>query len=294
MSTTTLEIPSRPVELPYRYEFETHELSAIKECCDEHGFAIVKRVLTPEHVEELKQSIRDVLDPEDNLELAKTRVSTNFIELSPPLWKLFENEAWLKVQQVLHETDQLTVHRTAAILKNTGTPGMMWHTDWAAPVDAPQRVDQVLNSTEAPAGMWFYLTGNHPRTGGLAVIADSHRPDWPGPEGFELTPDRRYFYPVGHEHTTYSGKDVPGLVPLFTDPVDMIAFSSRTYHGVYDHQGEEARLSCAIILRGDREPFEVPWELPESARRLKEEAPAYLRPYLEHYTGLDRTWKPSS
>jgi ectoine hydroxylase-related dioxygenase (phytanoyl-CoA dioxygenase family) len=205
---------------------------------------------------------------------------------------MFLNANWLKIQQALHGTDQLTVHRTAAILKNTGTPGMMWHTDWAMPVNQPQKVDQVLNATEAPAGMWFYLTGNHPRTGGLAVIADSHRPDWPGPEGFELTPDRKYFYPKGHEHITYSGKNVPGLVPLFTDPGDMIVFSSRTYHGVYDHQGDEARLSCAIILRDDRKPFDVPWALPESARHLKEEAPEYLQPYLEHYTSLDKTWKP--
>ena len=50
------------------------ELSAIKACHDEHGFAVVKNMLSPDYVEELKESVSQVLDPEGDLGLGETRV----------------------------------------------------------------------------------------------------------------------------------------------------------------------------------------------------------------------------
>ena len=82
----------QPANLPYQYGFEADELSAIKACHDAHGFAVVKNVLSPDYVEELKESVSQVLDPESDLGLGETRVKHAFIEYSKPLWKLLENE----------------------------------------------------------------------------------------------------------------------------------------------------------------------------------------------------------
>ena len=57
----------QPADLPYQYEFEADELTAIKACHDEHGFAVVKSVLSPDYVEELKESVSQVLNPEGDL-----------------------------------------------------------------------------------------------------------------------------------------------------------------------------------------------------------------------------------
>ena len=67
----------QPADLPYRYEFEADELSAIKVCHDEHGFAIVKNMLSPDYVEELKESVSQVLDQagDDTLPLVYHRSS---------------------------------------------------------------------------------------------------------------------------------------------------------------------------------------------------------------------------
>ena len=91
----------QPVNLPYRYEFAMDELSAIKACHDAHGFAVVKNVLSPDYVEELKESVSQVLDPESNLELGETRVKHAFIEYSKPLWKLLENEEYVNINRCL-------------------------------------------------------------------------------------------------------------------------------------------------------------------------------------------------
>ncbi len=106
------------VNLPYQYEFAPDELSAIKACHDAHGFAVVKNMLSPDYVEELKDSVGQVLDPEGNLKRGETRVKHAFIEYSKPLWKLFENENYLKINRCILETEAFTLHRSAEILKN--------------------------------------------------------------------------------------------------------------------------------------------------------------------------------
>ena len=64
---------------------------------------------------------------------------------------------------------------------------------------------------------------------------------------------------------------MPGTVPLFTEPGDLIIFAARTYHGAFPHGGDEPRLSCGFIFRPTREKLSIPWELPESAHRFMEE-----------------------
>src|SRR5690606_8521597 len=106
-------------------------------------------------VEELKQSVREVCDPQSTLAAGETRVKHAFVEYSRPLWKLLKNEKWLRIQQHFHGTDDLSLHRSAAILKNVGAPALEWHTDWCGYAPQPPRnANEVLNRSEGPSGMW--------------------------------------------------------------------------------------------------------------------------------------------
>ena len=282
----------QPVNLPYQYEFAADEPSAIKACHDAHGFAVVKDVLSPDYVKELKESVSQVLDPEGNLELGETRVKHAFIEYSKPLWKLLENEAYLNINRCILDTDALTVHRSAAILKNIESGPVMWHTDWCGFSDPPPRnANEVLNRGDWPNGMWFYLNGTHPSRAGLAVIADSHRVDWKPPDGFECTADQRSFYRTGEAPKAYDRMDVPGVVPLFTEPGDLIIFAARTYHGAFPHGGSEPRLSCGFIFRPCREKLSIPWQLPEAAQQFIEELSPKLQHFVVDYPSIDIGWK---
>src|SRR5688500_7966710 len=158
-------LPALPA---YRFEFEPHELDAIHACNEEHGFAIVKRVLKGGYVAELKESIRRTLDPKGDLAPGETRLDTSFIEHSPPLLRLLENDAFMAIQRRLLGTTRLTVHRSAGILKNAGCGVGAWHTDQslstAPPVDANDR----LNRGTGPNARWSSPEGPTRTSGGLA------------------------------------------------------------------------------------------------------------------------------
>jgi hypothetical protein len=284
------DLPDHPVALPYRYVFEPDELDGIAACNEAHGFAAVKGVLPADRVEELKASIQQVLNPDQDLQPGQGRLIHAFIERSPALERLLAHPPFMRLYAHLFGTEEMTLHRSAAILKHGGYRGVPWHTDFSW-VDPPRTYNDILNKGDWPNGMWFYLNGTHPRRAGLAVIADSHRPDWAGPEGFAFTEARSSFYPEGTEPKAYEGMDVPGMVPLFTEPGDLIVFAARTYHAAYPHTGDEMRMSCALICRPGRTPYPVPWPLPESARRFAASLPETLRPYVEYYPGIDLSWK---
>jgi hypothetical protein len=102
--------------------------------------------------------------------------------------------------------------------------------------------DSWINSSETRRGhgCWFYLNGSHPRRGGVCVIADSHRPGWTGPEGFEFTSQElkkgiggRSFRRPGAADQIYNSFDVPGCVPIVAGPGDMIVWVPRTYHAAF-------------------------------------------------------------
>ena len=272
--------------------FDADELDAVKACHDEHGFAVVRGVIGDAFVEELKDSVRDVLDPMDDLGPGETRVQHAFIEYSNCLWRLLDNGPFMETHRRLCGTDELTLNRSAAILKNVGAPAVRWHTDWHGfGLDRPQSAGDVLNSGEWPSGLWFYLNGTRPGRAGLAVVADSHRADWPGPAGFDFTDGRRRsFRRRGGAAEAYDGFDVPGVVPLFTDPGDLIVFAARTYHGAFPHAGDEPRLSVGLNLRHGRAALDPVWPVPTSAARFRAGLPSRLFPYVEHYAGFDPDW----
>ena len=70
------------------------------------------------------------------------------------------------------------------------------------------------------------LNGSQPRRGdGLAVIAaESHLPDYQPPPGWEWTGERAHsgLRRVGETGGSYTDFDIPGCVPLYAEPGDLL------------------------------------------------------------------------
>ena len=279
-------------DLGYRHEFATDELTAMDECLEAHGFAIIKDVLPDEIVEQLKQAVYDGTDPGGELKRGESRTRHCWIESGPGAWSLLEYEPFMAIHRHLIGSDQLTINRSAAIIRMPGSQPVGWHSDWGGFYQGPPKhTGHVLNSGPWPSGKWFYLTGSRPEHGGLCVIEDSHAEDWNGPEGFNLTADRGSFYPEGEEERGYVGFDIPGLVPLFTNGGDMIVFAHRTYHGAFPNRTDQVRLSCAIGFRDRNHRIDIPWEIPEEGRRFLDNLPDHLQCYTDGYSSINLEWR---
>lgn len=285
MDQSVADLPTEPVELPYRYQFEADEWPAIKACVREHGFAVMKRAIPLELVEELQQQVRDVVFPKDDLKPGDVRFKHAFMEYAPAMIKLIDDERFRAFSAFMFETEELTLHRSASIVRAPGGNGMAWHTDMSHYDGPPRGIDDILNKDHRHFSGPFYLTGSNPTEGGLAIIPDSHHMDWPGPEGFAFTENRKSFYRKGAEPVGHHGMDVPGAIPLITEPGDRALFASNTYHGVYPHRGTKVRLSCGVGFR-PKFPKIVPnWELTDSAKRFIASLPKHLERYYEDYIG---------
>ncbi|MCY3898499.1 MAG: phytanoyl-CoA dioxygenase family protein [Caldilineaceae bacterium] len=277
--------------LGYRYEFSLEESDAAHQCVEAHGFAIIKKVLSDELVQELQESVKQFLDPDDTLGEGNSFTHSSFIEHSPALWKLLDHEPYLHAQRTFCQSEDLSILRTAAILRNPGSAPLPWHSDFCGFSNGPRTFSgDVLNRGPWPSGLWFYITGSNPEHGGLALIEDSHLEDWTPPEGFQFTPDRRSFHKVGTKPDRHVGFDVPGLVPIFTDPCDQIVFATRTYHAAFPNRTNRVRLSCAIIYRPRDFKIEAPWPLSQDAQDFLKALPKRLQPFVEGYVGIDDDW----
>tara|TARA_B100001013_G_scaffold343493_1_gene271334 strand:- start:211 stop:1062 length:852 start_codon:yes stop_codon:yes gene_type:complete len=276
----------QPADLDYQYEFQPDEIDSIKDCVETHGFAVAKSLLSSDFVEELKSGVRETLDPEGDLTDGQSRVAHTYVEKTKTFWKLLADEKFLAISRAVTDSDELTLNRSAAILRDIGSSAVRWHTDFLGSSSKPESLGSALNSGEWPSGLWFYLTGAYPTHGGLAVIADSHLPDWEGPVGFEFTAGRRSFYKEGEKEDNCMDFDIPGLVPFFTDPGDFIIFAARTYHGAFPNTGPVQRISVGLNFR-PRGPVNGDWPLSETAQAFMNDAPAHMQPFLYHYTGLD-------
>ena len=235
---------------------------------------------------------RGGLWPTPAVRSGESRTRHAWVESGPKAWSLMDYVPFMAIHRHLIGTDELTVHRSAAIIRMPGSKPVGWHTDWCGFDQGPAKSSgDVLNRGLWPSGKWFYITGSRPVHGGLCVIEDSHVEDWEGPDGFNMTTDRRSFYPSDQEESRYDGFDIPGLVPLFTNPGDMIVFAHRTYHGAFPNTLDEVRLSCALGFRDRKHEIQVPWEIPEEGRRFVEEIPEHLREYIHGYTSIDTSWR---
>lgn len=274
--------------MPYTYEFDINELDAIRACNENHGFAVVKGLINAEMVEELKADVRRVLEPTCNPAPGATNVALTFIEESPVMARLLTYEPFMRIGRHMNYNKPMTLIRSAAIYKKPEAPPMAWHTDWA-PREYPYTVDSFLNNLGG-SSMWFYLNGTHPDRAGLAIIPDSHTEDWPGPEGFEFMDRRKFFYRKGTEPIPSTELDIPEVLPLFTEPGDLILFAEKTYHAVFPHNGSEVRLSCGMGFHSSSTAGLEFWPQPESAKPFIESCPPEVRPIVENYTGIDMKW----
>ncbi|MCH2665536.1 phytanoyl-CoA dioxygenase family protein [bacterium] len=275
----------------YNNYFDTDDIDGALACMDKHGYCVIRKMIDQSLVDELKVSIDDVLDPDRDLPEASNRYHMMLAEACPSLWKLVQHPQYLNYVQKVHGTADLCLHRSAAILRTPGEQMGRWHTDHRGHIDPPKGPNDVLNRFNLPSGSWFYLNGSHPDRSGIAVIEDSHLPTWPGPEGFELTPDRSTFHRIGEaEDAGCNDMDVPGCVAVEADPGDLICFAALTYHT--NMETHERRYSCGIGFRPKSIRIAAPWPLPQSALDMIEGLPAHLRKYADGYTSFDREWKP--
>jgi hypothetical protein len=143
----------------------------------------------------------------------------------------------------------MTLHRTSGLLKQPGSGPLGWHTDHSGAEPLPPRSPgHILNRGTEPNGCVFYLNGSHPARGGLAVIADSHRRDWEAPPGFELC--TKAFRPRGLGGADgYAKFDVPGCVPIWSAPNDLVLFACRTYHNAFPTPPDWGDVRHSVGLR---------------------------------------------
>ncbi|MEM7029411.1 MAG: phytanoyl-CoA dioxygenase family protein [Chloroflexota bacterium] len=280
----------KPV-LAYQYEFSLDELDAMEQCLEKHGFAIIKDVLPDHLVKQLKQAVYDGADPDRTLKPGESSTRHAWIESGAGAWSLLDYEPFMNIHRRLLGANELTIHRSAAIIRMSSSQPVAWHTDWCGFSTEMKHSGDILNRGLWPSGKWFYLTGSRPIHGGLCVIEDSHVEGWPGPEGFKLTVDKRSFYREGEEERPYKGFDIPGLVPLFTNGGDMIVFAHRTYHGAFPNQLPDTRLSCAIGFRDRNHRIDIPWEIPAEGKQFLKDLPQHLHRYTDGYTSIDMNWR---
>jgi len=207
---------------------------------------------------------------------------------------LLDHEPFMHVSQAIYGTSELTVHRSAAIMRQPPGGFGGWHTDQSVSPTV-EGANDVLNSLEIPNGNWFYLNGSRAGHSGIAVIDRSHHADWPGPGGYELINHGKTFRrvaeaPAGDEHPMELG--VPGAVAVEAGPGDLIIFAARTYHSALRTEIDEPRLSCAMVFR-PRVRHDRPWPLSEQTQAFLDGLAPRHRPYFEHYTSIDPAWRPA-
>ena len=223
-------------------------LEAALACLDEHGFCVIQQLIGPDMVTALRDSIDRHLDPEGDLAPASNRYHMAFAEDSEPVWDLVDHPDYMQFIRTVHGTDDLCLHRSAAILRTPGEGMGRWHQDHRGHIEQPQRANDVLNRFPIPSGAWFYLNGSHPDRSGIAVIEKSHHLEWDGPDGFVMGPDRAGLFPKGGTpDTPYDPMAVPGCVPVIADPGDLICFAALTWHA--NMATRERRYSCGIGFR---------------------------------------------
>lgn len=290
MTTPAADI--RKPTLGYDYEFDAGRLDRIAACTAEHGFCIAKEALAPAMVDALRREVWRVVDPDRALGAGESRTFHAWFDEAAEAWALLDDARFMDLPRALLGTGDICINRSAAIIRRPGSATVGWHTDWRGQTeDPPRNAGEVLNRGSWPSGIWFYLTGSRPTHGGLCVIEDSNRAGWAGPKGFRLTADRYSFVPEGAaDGERYEGFDIPGLVPLFTDPGDCILFADRTFHGAFPNREERTRLSCGVGFRRRSDVIDAPWELPAAARAFVEALPERHKRYVDGYTGIDLSY----
>ena len=259
---------------------------------------MVTGVLEPGEVEALRADVEMVL-PREEIDDEQSTVRHAFAEFSPVARGMLLHKKYIDIQMLLLgvtpgvDDDELTVHRSAAIVRKPGA-GMAggasspWHSDFTGYEPLPLMNASVhLNRGEGPNGKWFYLNGAHPRRGGLAIVAESHLESYEPPPGFRWADGRarsslERLKDDGEWVSAASDFDIPGVVPIYCGPQDLIIFAARTMHAAFPVPDDfpDVRHSVGVGLRSTRSlqgdfegatVAECPWPIPDSAQRVIEE-----------------------
>jgi ectoine hydroxylase-related dioxygenase (phytanoyl-CoA dioxygenase family) len=278
-------------ELPYRFEFQAREFDEILACYTEHGFAIVRQMATPAIVEDLRHAVWEVLGAKDPPALGHNRTTPDFVERSERAIRLLDADAYVELNRRMFGTDALTIHRSFGVLKNAGSAAVAWHRDFHHIVyEQPSEPDEFLDAGDHGFRALWYLDGSYPDNGGLWLIPDSHRDDWPGLPGFAFAEGRKSFHRIGEEPVHYEGFDAPEMLPLVVDPGDLVLYSLNTYHAAAP-QLEGLRRACAIILRPSEPAIAVPWQETAATREFLAAVPERFASFVTNYVGIDYRWE---
>ena len=96
----------------YNYHFDRDDIESALSCLDEYGFCVIRKLIEPDTVEALKDSIDRHLDPERDLGPASNRYHMAFAEDSEPVWDLVGQTAYMRFIQTIHGAGELCLHRS--------------------------------------------------------------------------------------------------------------------------------------------------------------------------------------
>ncbi len=281
---------------PFSFAATAH--AAIADCLNQHGFAVVRRLLDEPLLERLKQGVRAATAGAGLNKEWGSRTCMNFVEQSEEALLLLAHQPYMDLIAALHGTDDLCFHRSACIARAQGEGVVRWHTDQSrlAEGQQPCSANEVLNQPHPDFNgfsAWFYLTGSRPSHGGIHVIQGSHKEDWQPPQGFVASACGRSFHRVDGPQEWYQGFDVEGCVPVLSEPGDLILFDANTYHAAESNTEATLRLSAALGLRPRRAHIECPWAWPEAAQKFAQRLPEQYQKYLDGYTSIVADWCPN-
>ena len=285
------------------YRFTSDDVAGALASLRAHGFAIIEGMLPATVVETLREAVHEACDSYAALEQSDVPIEERsnqycmtFIEHSTKALALLEHQPYLDYITSEHAREDLCFHRSACIRRSPGDDGIAWHRD-TSPLadDEPSQIaNDVLNRPAhqyEKRGGWFYLTGSRPEHGGLWVIPGSHKADYELPAGFEAVNGRKSFKRVGAADGWCHDLDVPGAIPVITEPGDLIIFTTETFHAAGPNLIEQDRLSCGIGFRPRSAHIEAPWELPAPAQALAARIPDAFKSFMDGYTSFDGSWR---
>ena len=158
-------------DLGYRYEFATDELDAMDECLAAHGFrGNQRRAAVGDRRQAQAGGCGTARTQSGRCSRARAARGTLGSSLVRVLWELIDYEPFMAIHRHLIGTDELTIHRSAAIIRRTGSAPVGWHTDWCGYSTEIKNSGDVLNRGLWPSGKWFYLTGRGPSTAACALL----------------------------------------------------------------------------------------------------------------------------
>lgn len=268
----------------FKYNHENHDISGALETYQDLGFVVVENVLVDEAVDAIRRSTKTFLG-----ELAeKPEESMHYhgiIEELPLVLELLVNRKVMDLVDAICGND-VTLTRSAAIIRQPDYGGMHWHRDQCAPAYATsQRASLNLGPF---VSVWFHLTGLRPNEGGLAVIPRSHQAEYEAPDGFVAAPKLRSFCRPG-QVVPSSCMDFSCVEPIECGSNDMVLFAGQLFHAVYPHSGETERVSIGLSFTPSCDENMLPPQTSFAASFVRSQSKE-VKKYLSKYPGWDAEW----